>query len=163
MNLQKDIVRIVLAGIGITSIAALVYYAGPLIAFGDFHPFQNYIIREITILLLITAAASVAGFRFFRHRRAAKALTDGVSEAAKKESDEVILKDKMKDALATLKSAGGGKKDYLYDLPWLGQDDRPDQFRAQIPAVARRHAGGDRRCRRHALLRLVVHRRGGPD
>jgi type VI secretion system protein ImpL len=118
MNLKNDIVRIVLAGIGITSIAALVYYAGPLIAFGDFRPFENYIVREITILLLITAAASVGGFRFFRHRRAAKALAEGVSEADKKESDEAILKDKMKDALATLKSSGGGKKDYLYDLPW---------------------------------------------
>src|SRR5262249_56755581 len=41
-----------------------------------------------------------------------------VSEAAKRESDEAVLKDKMKDAIATLKAANGGKKDYLYDLPW---------------------------------------------
>ena len=41
-----------------------------------------------------------------------------MSEAENKESDETVLKDKMKDALATLKSASGGKKDYLYDLPW---------------------------------------------
>src|SRR5216117_3277691 len=30
---------------------------------------------------------------------------------------DVVIKDKMKDALATLKKAGG-KSDYLYDLPW---------------------------------------------
>ena len=33
----------------------------------------------------------------------------------------------------------------------------------EIPAVARRHAGGHRRRRRHALLRLVVHRGRGAD
>src|SRR5262249_21861972 len=46
-------------------------------------------------------------------------LAKGISgEDAKDESDTAVLKDKMKDALATLKAAGGGKKDYLYDLPW---------------------------------------------
>ena len=41
-----------------------------------------------------------------------------MSAAESKESDETVLKDKMKDAVATLKSASGKKKDYLYDLPW---------------------------------------------
>ena len=69
-------------------------------------------------MLLVAGAASFGGFKFFRRKKSAKALAEGVSEAEKKESDEVVLKDKMKDALATLKSASGGKKDYLYDLPW---------------------------------------------
>ena len=118
MPLSKDITRIVLVGIGIASLASLVYLAGPLIAFGDFRPFESHIVREITIVLLVAGAASFGGFQFFRRRQHAKALAAGVSEAEKKESDEVVLKDKMKDALATLKSASGTKKDYLYDLPW---------------------------------------------
>jgi type VI secretion system protein ImpL len=116
--LSKDMMRIVLAGVGIASLASLVYLAGPLVVIGDFRPFENYIIREITILLLFAAVASFGGFKFYRRRKNAKALAAGVSEAEKKESDEVVLKDKMKDALATLKSASGGKKDFLYDLPW---------------------------------------------
>ena len=118
MTISKDMTRIVLAGIGIASLASLVYLAGPLIAIGGFRPFENHIVREITIVLLVAGAASFGGFKFFRRRQNAKALAAGVSEAEKKESDEVVLKDKMKDALATLKSASGTKKDYLYDLPW---------------------------------------------
>ena len=165
MTISKDVTRIVLAGMGIASLASLVYLAGPLIAIGGFRPFESYIVREITIALIVAAAASFGGFKFYRRKKNAAALAAGVSEAEKKESDEVVLKDKMKDALATLRSASGGKKDYLYDLPWyllIGPpgSDRIDQFRPQIPAVARRRPGGHRRRRRHSLLRLVVHRRG---
>jgi type VI secretion system protein ImpL len=118
MTISKDVTRIVLAGIGIASVASLVYLAGPLIVIGGFRPFESYIVREITIVLIVAAAASFGGIRFYRRKKKSAALAAGVSEAEKKESDEVVLKDKMKDALATLRSASGGKKDYLYDLPW---------------------------------------------
>ena len=118
MTISKDVTRIILAGLGIASLASLIYLAGPLIAIGNFRPFENPIIREITIVLLVAGAASLGGFKFFRRKKNAKVLAEGISEAEKKESDEVVLKDKMKDALATLKSASRGKKDYLYDLPW---------------------------------------------
>ena len=118
MGLSKDITRIVLAGVGVASLASLVYFAGPFIAIGDFHPLDNYIVREIVIVLLVAAVASFGGFKFYRRKKNAAALASGVSETEKRESDEAPLKDKMKDALATLKAAGGGKKDFLYDLPW---------------------------------------------
>lgn len=115
---SKDVTRIVLTGIGITSIASLVYIGGPFIEIGGYHPLQSYIVRELAILLLVGAFASFAGFKFFKHKENAQALAAGITETAAKETDEPILKDKMKDALATLKSASGGKKDYLYDVPW---------------------------------------------
>ena len=118
MTISKDVTRIILAGLGIASLASLIYLAGPLIAIGNFRPFENPIIREITIVLLVAGAASLGGFKLFRRKKNAKVLAEGINEAEKKESDEVVLKDKMKDALATLKSASRGKKDYLYDLPW---------------------------------------------
>jgi type VI secretion system protein ImpL len=116
--LTKDITRIIFYGVGLSSLASLVYVAGPLIEFGGYRPLENYIVREIAILLLLTVAGSFGGFKFYRRRKSTQALAEGVSEAEKKESDEVVLKDKMKDALATLKTASGNKKDYLYDLPW---------------------------------------------
>lgn len=58
MGLSKDITRIVLAGIGIASLASLVYFAGPFVAIGAYHPLDNYIIREIVIVLLVAAVAS---------------------------------------------------------------------------------------------------------
>src|SRR5215470_11126537 len=118
MHLKNEIMRIALVSVGITSIASLVYLGGPFIAIGGWHPLQSYLVREILIVVLIAAAASAGSFHFYRRRKKAKALAQGVSEAVKPESDEAVLKDKMKDALATLKSASGGKKDFLYDLPW---------------------------------------------
>jgi type VI secretion system protein ImpL len=116
--MTKNIMRIMLYGVGISSLASLVYLAGPLISFGGYRPLESYIGREIAVMLLITAAASFGGFKFYQRKKSTKALAEGVSAAEKKESDEVVLKDKMKDALATLKTASGNKKDYLYDLPW---------------------------------------------
>src|SRR5262245_21629733 len=116
--LPKEILRIVLYGVGLTSIAAMVYLAGPMIAFGSYRPLESYIVREIVILLLVAGLASFAGFKFFQRKKAAKALAEGVAQEDKKDNDEVVLKQKLKDALATLKSSSRGKKDYLYDLPW---------------------------------------------
>ena len=118
MTISKDITRILLVGIGVTSLASLIYFAGPFIAIGNYRPFESYIVREIAIVLLVAGAASFGGFKFYRRKKSANALAAGVTAAEDKESDEIVLKDKMKDAVATLKSASGKKKDYLYDLPW---------------------------------------------
>ena len=114
----KQILMIILYGVGLASVSSMVYMAGPMIAFGDYRPLDSYIVRNIVILLIISGVASFAGFKFYWRRKSAKALADGISADEAKESDEVVLKDKLKDALATLKTASGGKKDYLYDLPW---------------------------------------------
>ncbi|MGY4311933.1 type VI secretion system protein ImpL [Bradyrhizobium sp. JR3.5] len=116
--LAKDILRIVLYGVGLSSLGAVIYLAGPFIAFGDWHPLENHIIRQIAILLLGAAAAGVTGLHFFRRRKNAKEIADGVSGADQAVSDEPVLKERMKDALATLKTASGNKSGYLYDLPW---------------------------------------------
>ena len=117
--LMKKILRIVLYGVGLTSVAALVWLAGPLITIGGYRPLETYAVREIIILLLVTGAASVGGFSFYKRMKSGQLLAKGISgEDSPDESDAVVLKDKMKDALATLKTASGAKKDYLYDLPW---------------------------------------------
>ena len=77
----------------------------------------------------------------------------------------------MKDALATLKTASGDKSGYPLRSALVRhhrparrrQDHGAGEFRAEISARARRDARGDRGRRRHALLRLVVHRRGRAD
>lgn len=116
--LAKDIIRIILYGVGLSSLGAVIYFAGPFIAFGDWHPLENHIIRQIAILLLVTAVAGFAGFSFFKRRKNAKEIADGISAADQPVSDEPVLKERMKDALATLKTASGNKSSYLYDLPW---------------------------------------------
>jgi type VI secretion system protein ImpL len=116
--LSKEIIRIVASGIGLVSVAAVVYLAGPFIAFGDFRPLQNTIIRDIILVLLVAAAAGIAGFGFWQRRKKSAEIAKGLTETAEVESDAEVLAERMKDALATLKTAGRSKGDFLYDLPW---------------------------------------------
>lgn len=116
--LQKDIIKIVLSGIGLASLASVVYFLGPLIAFGDWRPLENPIIRDIAVLLIVAVGAGLAGFSFYRRRKGAKEIAEGISGDAQTVNDEPVLKERMKDALATLKTTSGDKSGYLYDLPW---------------------------------------------
>jgi type VI secretion system protein ImpL len=119
--LFKDIIRVVIYGVGLTSLSALVYLAGPFVAFGDYRPLDNYIIRELVILLLVAGVGGLAGFRFWKRRKGANEIAQGITagEEGQAGSDASVLKDRMKDALATLKSSARGKKgDVLYELPW---------------------------------------------
>ena len=116
--LPKKIIQIILYGVGLGSLAAVIYFAGPFIAIGNWHPLENSIVRNIVILLLVAGAAAVAGFSFLRRREAAKQIADGISGAEQTVNDEPVLKERMTDALATLKTASGNKSGYLYDLPW---------------------------------------------
>src|SRR5215831_1286630 len=115
---SRDILRIVLVGIGLTSVCALVYLAGPLISIGGWRPLESYIAREITILVLVGVFASVMAVNWTRRKKATAKIAEGIATPDKVEDDADVLKDRMKDALATLKAASGGKADFLYDLPW---------------------------------------------
>jgi type VI secretion system protein ImpL len=116
--LPKKIIQVALYGVGLGSLAAIVFFAGPFIAIGDWHPLENTTVRAIVILLMVAGAAGVAGFDLFRRRKAAKEIADGIGGAEQTVNDEPVLKERMADALATLKAASGAKSGYLYDLPW---------------------------------------------
>lgn len=115
MNLATWL-RIVAILIGALALAALIWFGGPFVAFGDVRPFESVWVRlPIAVLLLVGALVWIAVI-VIRRRKATAALT----EALKKEEtgDGAALSSAMKDALATLKSARGKGGDYLYDLPW---------------------------------------------
>jgi type VI secretion system protein ImpL len=116
--LRKQIVRTILLGIGLGSLAAVVYFAGPFIAFGDWRPLESPVVRNVVILLLVASFAAVAGMGFYRRRKGAQQIAEGISGAGDSVNDEPVLKERMSDALATLKTASGNKSGYLYDLPW---------------------------------------------
>ena len=116
--MPKEIVRIILYGLGIGSISAIIFLAGPLIAFGEFRPLENEVVREIAILLIVGAAASFGGFNVWKRRKGADQVAETLGGPEAETSDATVLKQRMSDALTTLKGARGGKAAYLYDLPW---------------------------------------------
>jgi type VI secretion system protein ImpL len=114
----KEITRAVLYGLGIGSLLAIIYFVGPFIAFGDWHPLENPTMRVVVMLLIVAAAAGIVGLGIFRRRAAGKKIADGISGEKEDGNDEPVLRERMQDALATLKTASGKKSGYLYDLPW---------------------------------------------
>lgn len=110
-------------GIGFTSLSAVVWMAGPFVSIGGWRPLENYVVREMAVVVIGAILAGAGGFKFFRRRKSAAAIAEaiaggGAAQEKKPDDDAVVLKDKMKDALQTLKTASGGRADYLYDLPW---------------------------------------------
>ncbi|WP_406858305.1 type VI secretion system membrane subunit TssM [Alsobacter sp. KACC 23698] len=115
--LGKDVFRIILYGVGLGSISAMIYLAGPYVEFGGWRPLENHIVREIVIVVLVAAFAAFSGVKLWRRKANAAALGEGIAAEAV-EDDAEELSGRMKDALATLKQASGGKADFLYELPW---------------------------------------------
>jgi type VI secretion system protein ImpL len=117
--------------LGAIAISSLIYFVGPLIAYGTFTPFQSPAAIWAGIALTFMGTISAAVFSWVYRKKAEAHLAAGMqgfgtggaagAEAeAEKEApgDGAVLQDRMKDALATLKKSQGGTGDYLYDLPW---------------------------------------------
>jgi type VI secretion system protein ImpL len=121
-DLSRRLFTLTLWGVGLASVSTAVWTFGPYISIFGWQPLNNYLVREMVVVVIIALMAGGGGFQFYRKRKAAKALAAGIAgtdgKGAETESDAAVLKDKLKDALTTLKNASVGKAEYLYDLPW---------------------------------------------
>ena len=72
--LAKDIIRIILYGVGLSSLGCVIYFAGPFIAFGDWHRARRTTSHppDRNSAPLATAAAGIGGFSYFRQRKNAE-------------------------------------------------------------------------------------------
>ena len=104
--------------IGALALAALIWWAGPLISIAGVRPFDILWVSFPLVSVILLTAFGYIGFDVWRRRKATRAIEDALSTPEEPTSDGVVLKDTMKDALATLKKARGSKGDYLYELPW---------------------------------------------
>ena len=100
------------------ALAALVWIGGPLIAVADYAPFEGTGVRLSVIAVIFLIVAAVIAWRIVKRLRAARAIEQAMTEAADDDSDAPVLKQKMEDALATLKAANKSSAGALYDLPW---------------------------------------------
>lgn len=104
--------------VGALALAALFWFGGPFVAFGEVRPFESFWVRGPLVALILLGALAWCALIVIRRRKAAAALADAL-EKEESTGDGAALSGAMRDALATLKRArakDGG--DYLYDLPW---------------------------------------------
>ncbi|SON55886.1 type VI secretion protein IcmF [Hartmannibacter diazotrophicus] len=101
--------------LGLVAFAAVVWFAGPFIGFGEAHPFESVLVRSLVIAVAVFLIGGLYAYGWWKRRKAAQALEEAVAEPVDSEGD--MLAGRMNDALTTLKQASG-KRGYLYELPW---------------------------------------------
>ncbi|OWK20701.1 hypothetical protein AJ88_27045 [Mesorhizobium amorphae CCBAU 01583] len=108
---------------GIVSILALagfsaaVWFAGPLIRFADSRPLGPVWLRATIIGVIVAIAAFSWGWRFWKRRKAQKALETAIAGNRDRIDDAQVLEARMTEAIATLKRSSG-RLNFLYEIPW---------------------------------------------
>ncbi|GLS42217.1 type VI secretion system membrane subunit TssM [Methylobacterium brachythecii] len=105
--------------LGALALSALFWWAGPLVAIADVRPLEPIWVRVLICVLIWLGVAGTIGWEIYRRRKATRALqAELAGDQADATGDADVLKERMADALATLKKSHGGKGSPLYDLPW---------------------------------------------
>jgi type VI secretion system protein ImpL len=109
-------VKLVLVIIGFLAFSAVIFFAGPLIGFGDARPFDPLWVR-LTIIGVVALILLVWGLlALLRRRKGQQGLEKALVADVPPTGDGRELAQRMTDALGMLRKSGG--KHYLYDLPW---------------------------------------------
>ena len=126
--LQRLLHPIALAIYGLIALSALIWWVGPLIAFGSHRPFDSITTRLVAIVLIFAIWGFSLWFRAFRRRRANASMLDGIAKSGPSSADREaqVLDQRFAEALQTLqdsaRQAGRGgflrRNALLYELPW---------------------------------------------
>ncbi|QKD06682.1 type VI secretion system membrane subunit TssM [Mesorhizobium loti] len=103
--------------IALAGFSAAVWFAGPLIRFADSRPLGPVWLRAAIIGVIVAAVALFYGLRFWRMRKAQKALETAVARNDDRDADSQVLEARMNEAIAALKRSSG-KRNFLYEVPW---------------------------------------------
>ncbi len=100
---------------------ACLWYFGPLLHWGDWRPLDTVTARVVAIVFVVVLAFLIIVLRwFFRRRRNRKMEEDLTAVEAEPDmtaQELAELRDKMKEALGTLRKSKVGRR-HLYELPW---------------------------------------------
>lgn len=110
-------VKLALVLIGFLAFSCVVIFAGPLIGFGDSHPFEPIWVQALLIGLLALILLIWGVVKLLRRRKGQQALEKALVADPSPSGDGKELAGRMQAALATLKKSGNSKT-YLYDMPW---------------------------------------------
>ncbi len=134
MTLRAWLQRMALA-LGGLCLSVLIWWAGPLLAFADARPLEAAWPRVLLCAVVILGVAASISWDLYRRRRATRALQDEMIGAEVEPGDGAVLRERMSDALATLKRARGGKSGTLYDLLGTSSLGRPGRARPRLSSA----------------------------
>ncbi|TRC93291.1 type VI secretion system membrane subunit TssM [Mesorhizobium sp. WSM4303] len=103
--------------LALAGFAAAVWFAGPLIRFAGARPLDPVWLRAVIIGFAVGTAVVIYAVRFWRRRKAQRALEAAMASAEDDGSDAKLLEARMNEAVATLRQSSG-KRNFLYDVPW---------------------------------------------
>jgi type VI secretion system protein ImpL len=124
--------------LGIVAVSLIIWFAGPLLAFADYRPFESKTVRWVLIGLIVLFFVGRIIWRFLKAKLANKQLFEGLlkqapapAQANAPGAEEVAtLNQRFEEAVGVLKQANLGSKDkksglsglfgrqYVYQLPW---------------------------------------------
>ncbi|WP_077037802.1 type VI secretion system membrane subunit TssM, partial [Pelomonas sp. KK5] len=116
-----------LALYGFLALAALVWWVGPLISWGEHHPLDEPSSRWTWIGVIALIFAIVIFFKWLKRRRANKAMAANLKGPSAADREAEVLNQRFAEALTVLqdsaKKSGKGKGLFggsatLYELPW---------------------------------------------
>jgi len=117
---------ITLGVFGVLALSAIVWWVGPIIAFGDSKPFEATWVRLTIIGVMFGILLLSAGISVWRRKRANAALLEGMAQKGPSKADKeaATLDERFTEAVKVLQQSGDGKKSIfqkgqsLYELPW---------------------------------------------
>ncbi|MDP2006519.1 MAG: type VI secretion protein IcmF/TssM N-terminal domain-containing protein, partial [Rubrivivax sp.] len=121
--LQTLLSPLVLGTLGLLALSALVWWAGPLLAFGETRPFDSVWVRLAIVLVLWALWIGLQVWKLRQRRRTNAALLQGLGAGPSASDKEAqVLATRFNEAVQRLKASKGqglfGGGQYLYELPW---------------------------------------------
>ena len=109
--------------LGVTALALVIWYLGPLLALADWRPLESVAVRSVAVAAVVLAWLARRILAVVNTRQAEQKLVQGVvaPTAAVDQSAEEIetLKQRFEEAIGVLKASRGRRgRLNLYDLPW---------------------------------------------
>nr|MBA3448995.1 type VI secretion system membrane subunit TssM [Pseudaminobacter sp.] len=102
---------------GLLCFGAIVWFAAPLIPYGETHPLEGAWPRVVIIAVGVALVGGFYAFRYWRKRKAEKAIEAALKANNENSGDGEVLATRMTEAIDTLKRSSG-KQSFLYELPW---------------------------------------------
>lgn len=109
----------------VLALAILVWFVGPVLSFGDSHPFDSVTLRWVLILLILAVWLGIEALRVWTIRRKSAqliaSLSQGGQDASMSRAEAELLTTRFASAMTALKGANFGAaagSSALYQLPW---------------------------------------------